>query len=213
MDERLAMSFNLYHDRLLHLALYGGKQNDFFVFMGLIIACSCSITYQMIQNQKRHELVFYSLRKNTAIAHIFQGKGTVITDISSTNKTFDFSIKPTLSSKGASLGKRVSWSDSICSPIYKVYPNFMQFGNFKILRWSPALDSVRYTKQIRVDALLLRGNPKAKLSDMLAAVNCAILLMDGSNADHRIKTWQAEAQLLQIPYRVLKQEKAFVVKL
>ena len=111
------------------------------------------------------------------------------------------------------MDKRVSLSDSACSPIYKVYPNFMQFGNFKILRWSPTLDSVRYTKQIRVDALLLSGNPKAKLSDILATVNCSMLLIDGSNVDHRIKKWQAEAHLLQIPFRVLKYEKAFVVKL
>lgn len=185
----------------------------FFVFMGFMIVWSFSITYQVIQNQNRHELIFYSLRKNTAIAHIFQGKGTVVTDISSTNKTFDFSIQPTLSSKGASLDKRVFLSDSARSLVYKVYPNFMQFGNFKILRWSPTLDSVRYTKQIRVNALLLSGNPKAKLSDILAAVNCSMLLIDGSNADHRIKKWQAEAQLLQIPCRVLKHEKAFVVKL
>ncbi len=189
------------------------NKKAFFVFMGLMIVWSFSITYQVIQNQNRHELIFYSLRRNTAIAHIFQGKGTLVTDISSTNKTVDFSIQPTLSSKGANLDKRVSLSDSACSPIYKVYPNFMQFGNFKILRWSPTLDSVRYTKQIRVDALLLSGNPKAKLSDILATVNCSMLLIDGSNVDHRIKKWQAEAHLLQIPFRVLKYEKAFVVKL
>lgn len=184
-----------------------------FAFAGLVIILLGSFSYQTIRNQNRHELIFYSLRKNTAIAHIFQRKSTLITDISPADKALDFAIKPTLSSKGASLNKLVSLNDSAFSSIYTIHPNFMQFGNFKIVCWSPVLDSVHYAKQIRVDALLLSGNPKTKLSDILSHVYCAVLLIDGNNYDHYVKQWETEARSFALPCRVLKREKAVVIKL
>lgn len=195
------------------LLLFQANRKVFFAFIGLVVILLMNITYQLIQNQNRHELIFFSLKKDAVIAHLSRGQGTVIGIGSLSNKTLDFFIRPALLSKGTHLVKRMSFGDTAQSATYRVSSNWMQFGWFRILRWTSAFDSLRYTRQIRVDALLLSGNPKVKLSEIRNTIDFSVLLIDGTNKSYCTRRWEEEAKQLQIPYHILNGAKAFVVKL
>lgn len=195
------------------LLLFQANRKVFFAFIGLVVILLMNITYQLIQNQNRHELIFFSLKKDAVIAHLSRGQGTVIGIGSLSNKTLDFFIRPALLSKGTLLVKRMSFGDTAQSATYRVSSNWMQFGWFRILRWTSAFDSLRYTRQIRVDALLLSGNPKVKLSEIRNTIDFSVLLIDGTNKSYCTRRWEEEAKQLQIPCHILNGAKAFVVKL
>lgn len=179
--------------------------------MLLFIVSSFSI--ERILNHQRKELIFFSLRKNSAIAYIYKGKALVLADFPSSGKLFPFSVQVGLESKGVQdilvqnienpqFGKYY-WSDS----------NFMQFGNFKVLRWDESLLLTAKDESLIVDILLLSGSPKLKLSQIKASIDFKQVLIDSTNPDYKIKAWRIEAANLSIPCYVLKKSPAYIVKL
>ncbi len=193
----------------------GSLKSKYAVWCTMIsmIVLSLSFSYQTILNNNRHELIFYSLRKNTAISYINQDKSYVITDLKPADKTIGFSIKPYLDSRGASQYKTLTSTDSLITPTISVQSNFMQFGKYKVLRWDKNFDHLKYTQTLKVDAVLLSGNPRINLADMKKYILTSLILIDGTNPDYKIKQWQLEAEELKISFHILKKNPAFIIKL
>jgi competence protein ComEC len=179
--------------------------------IGLVLSVSFSVND--ILNLQRNELIFYSLRKNTAIGYFSDGRGLVLTDIEPSDRLYSFSIKPALEIRGdpETLIQKIEnpvsgeqyWSDS----------NFMQFGKFKILRWNKNINLTNSGYELNVDILLLSGNPYQKLIDIRTCVAFKAILIDATNSDYKIKGWLSEASKLNIPCHVLKKSPAYIVKL
>ncbi len=178
-----------------------------------LIVLSISFSYQAVLNNNRQELIFYSLRKNTAIGYINQNKSYVITDLKPSDKTIGFSIKPYLDSRGASQNKISTSSDSLVIPTGNIQPNFMQFGNYKVLRWNKDFDHQKFKNSLKVDAVLLSGNPQINLVDMNRYILTSLVLIDGTNPDYKIKQWKQQAEELKMPCHILKKNPAYIVQL
>ena len=166
-----------------------------------------------IENFNRHELIFYSLRKNTAIAYLFKGQSIVITDVKPSDKRNTYSIKPSISMLGSEESivfdpeKQFSgsnyWSDS----------DFMQFGNFRILRWRNEFNKLVLNKRIAVDLLLLSKGSAKGLRYISEVVDFKSVIIDSSNPEYKRKAWLREAKSLKITCISLKKYPAYIVKL
>ncbi|MDB5119803.1 MAG: hypothetical protein JWN56_1021 [Sphingobacteriales bacterium] len=183
-----------------------------YAFLTLLIF-SGSIAFQRISNFERKELVFFSLRKNSAIAFQNSRETVVLTDLNLSDKTWSFSINPAIDRSG-------SINKNVCEPLsqirneyYNLSLNYIQFGNYRILRWDKSFNKKQYSNLLEVDALLLSGNPTIKLVNLIKNVHFTNLLIDATNPDYKIKRWKDEAKQLHLDVHVLKKNPAFIVKL
>ncbi len=209
--------FNQWQLILLYLIFFSGLlaymyKSKFLLFSAL----TCSLIFLLILNfvayhaNSTQKLIFYSLRKNSAIA-FFNGKEThLVTELNPEDKAYLFSVKPSLDNHGSNL---ISWHDpgeSYYSVDFCQQKCLMQFGGLKVMRWGPEMNGQSLNRMIKTDILLLSGNPVLKLKDLVGSVSFKRLLIDGTNPDYKIKKWILEARSLALPYHVLKKNRAWI---
>jgi competence protein ComEC len=180
-------------------------------FIGIILAFSLSI--KSIENFKRHELIFYSLRKNTAIAYLFKGRSIIITDVKPSDKRYTYSIKPSISMSGIEESLVFDPEQQFSGSYYWSDSDFMQFGNFRILRWRNEFNKLFLNKRIEVDILLLSKGSAQELRYISEMVDFKSIIIDSSNPEYKIEAWQNEAKSLKISCISLKKYPAYIVKL
>ncbi|MFM6953771.1 MAG: ComEC/Rec2 family competence protein [Sphingobacteriaceae bacterium] len=160
-------------------------------------------------NKPKSTLIFYSLRKNTALVYAQANNYLIVSDLSPTDKAFQFSVKPSLSmfENGLWVKPGAKFRTSIC------YSNgtLLFLGTHKLLYWSPRLNKLKLTKKLEVNTLLIGQNPNINLKDICSKVRFNRLLVDATNPDYKIKQWLLEAKHLGIPLYVLKKNDALIL--
>lgn len=194
------------------LISYRSKKLLFPVAFLVIILC-LSFNLRWIANSKLHQLVFYNLRKNTAMAYIFDHRSLIVSDLDKADKLMSFSVLPAVKKKGSGQEVFHHTGDSFESEFYMGEPNFYQFGNYRILRWNNDFDHTTFSAVLKIDAVLLSGSPNAALTDLKACLNFTRLIIDSNNPDYKVKKWVSEAQTLNIMCDVLKNKEALVIEL
>ena len=179
--------------------------------IGIILAFSLSI--KSIENFKKHELIFYSLRKNTAIAYLFKGKSIVITDVKPSEQLITYSIKPSISMSGIKESLFFDPEQQFSGSNYWSDSDFMQFGNFRILRWRNEFNMLVLNKRIVVDLLLLSKGSAQELRNIRELVDFKSVIIESSNPEYKIEAWLSEAKRLKISCISLKKFPAYIVKL
>jgi competence protein ComEC len=181
--------------------------------IGFILLLSMSVSYKNIQNSNHQELIFYSLRKSSAIAYIDNRKAYLISDLTNDEKARSFSINPAIESRGVSDIKNIRIGSVFSDDEMKVSSFYMQFGNYRLIRWTNEQDDVLFSRKLQSDMILLSGNPRIQVKQLTENIRFSVLLIDASNFDYRIRQWQSEAKSLNIPVHVLKKQPAYVLKL
>ncbi len=209
--------FNQWQLMLLYLIVFSVLlaflyKNKFSLFMALI----CSVVFSLIlnfvayRNSATQKLIFYSLRKNSAIAFFNGNKIHLVTELNPEDKAYLFSVKPSLEHHGS---RHMTWhkpGSIFYSAEFCQQKGLMQFGDFKVMFWGSEMNGQSLNWMIKTDILLLSGNPVLKLKDLVDRVSFKRLLIDGTNPDYKIKKWILEAQSLGLPYHVLKKNSAWV---
>ena len=189
------------------------KKLAVYLTLGAICLFSISIMYRQIYNGRNKELIFYSLRKNTALVYINSEKAYLISDLKNDEKVRSFSINPAIERKGVSYIEYIKLGSIFANDEITVSSFYMQFGNFRLIRWSKELDDVAFSGKIMSDGILLSGNPQIDVKQLKENVKFSLLLIDASNYEYRIKRWTEEAKLLNVPVHILKKQPAYVLKL
>ncbi|MBC7913475.1 MAG: ComEC/Rec2 family competence protein [Pyrinomonadaceae bacterium] len=179
-----------------------------------LIFCLLFFSYRsssIILSEKQSGLTFYSLRKNSAIG-FFKGRSAVLfSDLDSADKTFSFSVNPSLQARADEL-KYLSRQEKSNQLVFSE-GNFFQFENFKLVIWDKNLNSRLFSKHIKVNAVLLSGRPFVKLKNMLDVLTPEIIIIDGTNPDRAINSWKKEAATLGVKCYVVKKNPAYAVNL
>lgn len=157
---------------------------------------------EQFESLKKEQIIFYSLRKNTALAYIRGNEYDLITDLKPTDKAYQFSVKPSLERAGLYLKNWINPNSS--------NKHFVQLGNYRILRWTADFNRQKFIYPIQVDAVLLSGNPKINIYRLRTYVYFNQLIIDATNPDYQIKLWLVQALQLGINCRVLKKSPALV---
>jgi competence protein ComEC len=185
------------------------------VWLGLltVFVLAMSFSIKSIRNFTRHELIFYSLRKNTAIAYIYQGQSVVVSDIDSLDKLLNYSIKPSISSRGIDEIHFKRLGEQFTNNEYWAGSQFMQFGNFKVLRWKNEFNNLVVANKIEVDVVLIQNLKVLNLQNLKNQVNFKTLIIESNIPDYKSKKWLAEARKLDVNCLTLKKNPAYIVKL
>lgn len=161
----------------------------------------------------RNQIIFYSLRKNTAIGFLEGKKAIIISDLNPEERTFSYSIQPSMESGGIANQKLLKPGKAFSENNFFYDGNFVQFRDWKLLIWDKKFDKKTFSKPIIIETVLLQGNPGITINELMQAVRFKTLLIDASNADYRIKNWQKQAKENGIDCYVLKKNPAHVISL
>ncbi len=176
--------------------------------VGFLLA---SYSFAEINRQRQHKVIFYSLRKNSAIGFFNGEKAWILTDLSASDKAFTYSIKPSIEFSRLNDFELVQTAASFSRESLFIRPNFIQFRDWTLLIWDKKFDRRTFSKNISVDAVLLRENPEIDISDLRRMVDFKILLVDANNADDHIEKWNEQAVKVATNYHVLKRNNAYLV--
>ena len=179
----------------------------------LVLILSVSFSIRSINNFNRNEIVFMSLKKNSALVWFNQGKAIVISDINLSDRTLDYSVKPMIASRGATETLFTTFAQETDGINFKQNKNFIQLGNFKMLKWNKDLLGYSFQSETSLDAVLISHDNVWDLKDILAGFHVILILIDGTNSDYKIRRWLAEAKRLKIRCYSLKKKPAYVIKL
>lgn len=173
----------------------------------LILILSFNFSIRGIDNFNRNEIVFMSLKRNSALVWFNQGKALVISDVNLSDRAIDFSVKPLI----GSLGAKESVFTTFDQEARRI--KFIQLGNFKMLRWNKDFLRYSFQSEAKLDAVLISHDMVLELKDILARFQVKLILIDGTNSDYKIERWLDEAKRLKIRCYSLKKKPAYVVKL
>ena len=183
------------------------------LYASLAIIC-VFLSYQSahaIAASQQNCITFYSLRKNTAFSFFNGENAFVYSDLDSADKTLAYSVHSFVqANSGQSYYFKLNHqSDNM------VFSdgNFFKFKGWKLLVWDKGMNDKTYNNKVRVNALLLSGNPKIEIIDLLKVVEFDKLLIDGSNPDYKIKKWVTESKNLSLNFYVLKKNPAYIISL
>ncbi|WP_256011542.1 ComEC/Rec2 family competence protein [Desertivirga xinjiangensis] len=197
---------------LLIFALQAKNKKLLYVFSFIMLVIAIYTSRSKIHRYHIRQVIFYSLRKNTAIGFFDAGKAYVYSDLKSTDKAFQFSVKPSLDA----ISNEFYFIDRVPKKNKNIPGhggNWLQFYNLRILMWDPSMDNHTFDKTLNAEVLLLRGNPKVKIADVIKWVKFQVLLIDGSNTNYRANAWQEEARILKLDCYTLKGVAAYCINL
>ena len=174
---------------------------------------SLSFCFKWKKSYDQNQIIFYNLRKNTAIAYLSQGRSIIVTDIESSDKLVNFSLLPAVKSKGSRREILINNQVKFAGEYFAGNKNFYQFADFRILKWTKNFDYFEFKKIISVSVVLISGNPNISIEKIVSCVKFSRIIIDSNNTDYKINEWVAEAERMNLQYYVLKKSPAFIVNL
>ena len=178
-----------------------------------ILILSTSFSLKWKRNYNQHLIVFYNVRKNTAVAYVAKGQSIIVSDIENSNKLVTFSLLPTVKSKGSKSEIFFNTNSKFSGDLYAGDKNFYQFADYRILKWNKNFDDVEFTKALSVSVVLISGNPNITIDKIVSCVNFSKIIIDSNNTDYKIRTWVAQLKKMNLSYYVLKKNPALIVNL
>ncbi|WP_423149260.1 ComEC/Rec2 family competence protein [Rubrolithibacter danxiaensis] len=159
---------------------------------------------------KEKKVVFYTLRKSSAVGFIEGNHMFLLTGLTSADKTFTFSVKPSTEEQGIGELTMIKTGQKIISSNFYLEGNFIQFRNWKMAIWDKNFDKKHYSEKMVLSAVLISGNPRVNINRIKNTFNFPTLLIDGTNSDYNIKRWSAQAKKLNLKYYILKRNPAYI---
>lgn len=161
-------------------------------------------TFQFIQNTSQQKLVIYNVPQHAAI-DIIKGKGYVFigdSTLSQNDILQNFYIKP------SRILYQVHQKDRLNNVL--ITDKALLLGKKKMMITSSGIVPSN-TGTITPDVLLITGNPKLKLPDLILSVHPKIIIADGTNSRGKISLWQKEAEHLHLQFHSVANDGAFVL--
>lgn len=162
-----------------------------------------NMAYQHFQHTQQKQVMFFSLRKNTAIALIKGKNATLITDLDSNEFTYLFSVKPYLDSC------KINYIQYI-NPHLSKDEKIFDFENHRLKIINHQNNDFIKSKG---DWLLLSGDKIYNTQKVLENNQFERVLIDGKNRDFVIKGLQTQLITKKIKTDVLKRAYAIEIKL
>lgn len=183
---------------------------------GVYLAMVCVFVFSLIlsfntsTNSETREVIFFTLRKNSALAFISDSEAYLVTDLKEDSKSLSYSIHPAVEMRGASIHKIFSQTDTFTSRLVRINHQHLQFGKLKIIRWNQNFNKTAFSSRAKADIVLVSGNPKVSIQQILDHVSFSMLIIDSSNSDNKVNRWREEALKLNLNFRILKKQPAYV---
>lgn len=198
---------------LLIYALVNYQKKLMLFAICLLIAFQTCTAYLKTVALRQQKITFFTLRKNYAVAFIQSNKAVLVTDLKPDDKTFQFFIEPSLDKTKVEDVLFVNWKqDTVLTNFIKVEQQ-IRFLNYKILMVDEKFNYKKIEYMPKVDAIWLHNNTRKKINELRKEVIFDELIIDASNRDYMIKSYENEANNFGLKYHTLKKNNSYLINL
>lgn len=205
------------------MLVYYKRKEFIYITLALVLMLSANLSYTSISRQRQQKIIFYSVNKQSAIGFINGKNQSVIANqtMLSDSKAIKFQLDGTKSLYG--IGTLFTSAIETNADPRQVHPtqvsslnnvgNYFLFHDKRVL----LIDSIPMLKgnftKLKVDYLVIRDNPKFRITDLLKIYDPNMILFDGSNSIYKTDKWIAECKAAGVESYSLKDKGAYVVDL
>jgi competence protein ComEC len=178
------------------------------------IACTLllciSLSIKNISLSRSNQIAWLNLKKHPGVIFRHGNKAIVLTDIKTTDKTFQYSIQPYLDSCQVGDIKMISLGQNIKTPWVAKENDFIQFMNTRIF----VFDGTQYhsmpPEKLTADYMYITGNPATGLNTINNYIDYQTLVIDGSNSDKLLYQVEGQAIVKKTNYKILKRNNSLI---
>jgi len=172
--------------------LYDKKAWQFKFGLICMLLLSINISYKKIEARHTNTIAFLNLRKHIGIVLRHGTQAVVLSDLSDTDKNYQYSVQPYLDSSGIDKVSVCNLQQDIRSAYVLKKGNLLQFGSQRILILNKQGDNILLNNKLNTDYLYITGNPHTDINTINKNYTYRRLVIDGSNRDNLIRQfWQS----------------------
>ncbi len=187
-----------------------------FIALSMVLLLFTSFTYQSFQHLQQKKLIVYAIPKTSAYEFI-NGKYQIILSDSSLMKDdskFGFHIQNYHTLCGISTKSFITPYENYKNETLHLnkQQNFIQFYNQRIAIVTGCRKNQSPARKLKLDYLILSGNAKTGIEDLLRVFEPGLIVFDASNAQWKTEKWEKECVKLQKAYYNVVKMGALVVE-
>jgi len=169
------------------------KKNKFMLQASLWLFCFMGArTFYEVQTGRQERIIIYQLPAHSVIDFVSGNDFYEVIDTAMSRELSlqSFQIGP------AHCKFRIRRSDSL--PGLAIHYPFIIFRNKICLILDPRTQLKSFRKKMKIDLVLIRGNPRFKILELSQIVDCSLIVWDGSNAAAKTNEWKSECDALAL---------------
>nr|WP_199156563.1 ComEC/Rec2 family competence protein [Pedobacter sp. ASV2] len=201
---------------VLALFIYGifhfNKKILFSAFM-FFIAYQILVVFDDVKALNQRQIIFFSLRKNYAVAFIEGRNAILLTDLSKKDKNYQFFIDPALQQLQIDKLNFINLKSDTIFKNFIIKNQQIVFYKYKILVVDETLNYKLINGQLNFSSIWLHQNTKFKLEKLKPFIKFQNILVDASNKDYKINMFKIFAKNNKLDIHILKKNKAYLVDL
>lgn len=169
-----------------------------------------SISFKKLQADNTQSITFLNLRKHSGVVFKNGSKGLVLTDLTDTDKNFQFAVQPMLDSSRINNYTVKPFNSSITLPYLIKQRNLVQFLSKRLLLLNDGAQVQSIPQSLTVHYFYVTGNAPISNNILIDKRNSTVIL-DGNNTDKYITAFKQRAQNKHVNYQVIKRNKSVTV--
>lgn len=178
--------------------------------LSLLILCSC-LSWKAVQTQTNSHIIFFNVKKNSAVLFQTGRKAVVVTDLLPADKNYQYSIQPCLDSLGADSVLVCKPNEDLQTTHFRKQYNLIQFMDKSVLLFNPLLQNTVLPHKIAVNYVLFTQNPHSTLAFVKQNYTFNHFIADANTSTQRLSRLTHEADSVKQKIISLKRNKSFIV--
>jgi competence protein ComEC len=192
------------------LALIYKSAKNMLCGFALMLFVALSFSFKSIEKLNGGSIAFLSLNKNRALVLIAGTNGYIITDLKSSDKTYQYSVQPYLDSCGVTYPHQLNLQNTFRDQNIVQYKHLIRFGGRTIMVVDTGNPHHKPEDKLKTDYLLITGNPDIDLHFIKQNYIFNTMVMDGSNSPSLAKAFTIVDSKEKLHFLNLKRNKAFI---
>jgi competence protein ComEC len=175
-----------------------------------ILLLSISFSVKSINQTNTNSVAWLNLKKHQGIIFKNGNEAIVLSDIKTSDKTWQYSIQPYLDSCKISNMHLVGLNDNIKTTWLVKRNNLIQFMDKRLFVFNGELKDTSLSQKVKANYIYITGNPRKELANLNNNFYYKTLIIDGSNSDKLIQNIEAQAKAGNINYKIIKRNKSLI---
>jgi len=191
------------------------KFNKKFLFASLAVYIGyiSMINYDDWSAVYQHKIIFFTLRKNYAAAFINGREAVLLTDLSTSDKNYQFFVEPALEQSQINKINFISLKQDTILHHFVKKDNQIVFDKYSILLIDEHMNYKNLNVKGKFSSLWLTGNNKFKPENLPNEIEFKSVIIDATNKDYKIVALKTFADNNKVEVHVLKKNPAYLVHL
>jgi competence protein ComEC len=191
------------------------KKWSLFIAASFAVILLSSFLVRNLTQVQQQKMIVYSIRKGSACDLICGKNRLLLADslLLADNRRQDFYMKESAEQMGIKHVQKVRYDkEDFEYPGMGVYKKG-RFVQFREKRIAFVRQREANLKKIKVDFLIISGNPKLKIREVLENYDTGMIIIDSSNPNYKVAGWIKECNALKLPCYSVPDAGALVVEL